>query len=88
MNDALSMGVAGFRIDAAKHIPAQDIAAIKSKLNGSPYLFQEVIGAYGEPVQTSEYTYIGDVTEFNFARTLGPIFKNGGDQSAAEYRLG
>ncbi len=78
MNDALSMGVAGFRIDAAKHIPAQDIAAIKSKLNGSPYLFQEVIGAYGEPVQTSEYTYIGDVTEFNFARTLGPIFKNGG----------
>ena len=78
MNDALSLGVAGFRIDAAKHIPAGDIAAIKSKLNGSPYIYQEVIGAAGEPVQTSEYTYIGDVTEFNFARTIGPKFKQGG----------
>lgn len=78
MNDAISMGVAGFRIDAAKHIPAADIAAIKNKLNGNPYLFQEVIGAAGEPVQTSEYTYIGDVTEFNFARTIGPKFKHGG----------
>ncbi|WGY46464.1 starch-binding protein [Vibrio sp. ABG19] len=78
MNDAISMGGAGFRIDAAKHIPAADIAAIKSKLNGSPYIFQEVIGAGGEPVQPSEYTYIGDVTEFNFARTIGPRFKQGG----------
>ncbi|WP_428776279.1 starch-binding protein [Vibrio sp.] len=78
MNDAIGMGVAGFRIDAAKHIPATDIAAIKSKLNGTPYIYQEVIGAAGEPVQTSEYTSIGDVTEFNFARTIGPKFKNGG----------
>lgn len=78
MNDAISMGVAGFRIDAAKHIPAADIAAIKNKLNGNPYIFQEVIGSAGEPVKTSEYTYIGDVTEFNFARTIGPKFKNGG----------
>ncbi|MEI8631376.1 hypothetical protein P4S72_03105 [Vibrio sp. PP-XX7] len=68
----------GFRIDAAKHIPAQDIAAIKSKLNGTPYIFQEVIGAYGEAVQTSEYTAAGNVTEFNFSHTLGPKFKNGG----------
>lgn len=78
MNDAISMGVTGFRIDAAKHMPAEDIAAIKSKLNGNPYIFQEVIGAGGEPVQPSEYTYIGDVTEFNFARTIGPKFKHGG----------
>lgn len=77
MNEAITMGVAGFRIDAAKHMPATDIAAIKSKLNGNPYIFQEVIGAGGEPVQPGEYTYIGDVTEFNFARTLGPRFKHG-----------
>lgn len=81
MNDAISMGVAGFRIDAAKHIPAEDIAAIKSKLNGSPYIFQEVIGASGEPILTSEYTYIGNVTEFNYARSIGPKFKNGGINS-------
>ncbi|CAM3534375.1 Alpha-amylase precursor [Vibrio aerogenes CECT 7868] len=82
MNDAISMGVAGFRIDAAKHIPATDIAAIKSKLHtladgNPPYIFQEVIGASGEPVQPSEYTDNGGVTEFNFARTIGSAFKNG-----------
>jgi alpha-amylase len=57
MNDAISMGVAGFRIDAAKHIPAGDIEAIKNKLNGNPYIFQEVIGAYSEPVKPSEYKH-------------------------------
>ncbi|GGB13029.1 starch-binding protein [Agarivorans gilvus] len=75
MNDAMSMGVAGFRIDAAKHIPAADIAAIKAKLNGNPYIFQEVIGAPGEPVHPTEYTYIGNVTEFAFARLIGPAFR-------------
>lgn len=78
MNDLISVGVAGFRIDASKHIPAGDIAAIKARLNGNPYIFQEVIGAPGEPVQPSEYTSIGDVTEFNFERTLGFYFKGRG----------
>jgi len=76
MNDATSMGVAGFRIDAAKHIPAQDIAAIKSRLVGSPYIFQEVIGGGGEPVRPSEYTYNGNVTEFSYARQIGPAFRD------------
>ncbi len=76
MNDAISMGVMGFRIDAAKHIPASDIEAIKNKLNGNPYLFQEVIGAASEPVKPSEYAHIGQVTEFDFARRVGPAFRN------------
>ena len=75
MNDMTSLGVAGFRIDAAKHMPAGDIAAIKAKLNGNPYIYQEVIGDANEPIKTSEYTYIGDVTEFNFTKTLGYYFK-------------
>lgn len=75
MNDLIGMGVAGFRIDASKHIPTQDIAAIKSKLSQNAYIFQEVIGAPGEPVQPSEYTQNGDVTEFNYERTLGHYFK-------------
>jgi alpha-amylase len=75
LNELTSLGVAGFRIDAAKHIPANDLAAIKSKLNGNPYIYQEVIGAPGEPVQPSEYSFIGDVTEFNFTNTLGYYFK-------------
>lgn len=75
MNDLLSMGVAGFRIDAAKHMPSGDVANIVSRLNGSPYIFQEVIGAANEPITPAQYTYISDVTEFNFSNTLGHYFK-------------
>ena len=78
MNDLIGMGVAGFRIDAAKHIPASDIANIVGRLNGSPYVFQEVIGAANEPIQPGQYTYIADVTEFNFERTIGHYFKGRG----------
>ena len=75
MNDLIGLGVKGFRIDAAKHIPAGDIAAIKSRLSQNVYIFQEVIGAPGEPIQPSEYVGNGDVTEFNFERTIGHYFK-------------
>ncbi len=75
MNDLLSMGVAGFRIDAAKHMASADVANIISRLNGSPYIFQEVIGAANEPITPAQYTYISDVTEFNFSSTLGHYFK-------------
>jgi len=80
MNDLISLGVRGFRIDAAKHIPAGDIANIKSRLsNQSVYIVQEVIGAAGEPVQETEYTSIGDVHEFDYARQLKRVF-TGGDR--------
>lgn len=75
LNDLISLGVAGFRIDAAKHMPSADIADIVSRLHGQPYIFLEVIGAPGEPIQPHQYTYIGDVTEFNFSNTLGHYFK-------------
>mgnify|MGYP000082525963 CR=1 FL=1 len=78
LNDLTSLGVAGFRIDAAKHMPAADIDNIKSRLTGNPYIFQEVIGAGGEPVQPTHYNWIADVTEFNFSNTLGHYFKQRG----------
>ncbi|MBU2984610.1 alpha amylase C-terminal domain-containing protein [Saccharophagus degradans] len=78
LNDLTNLGVAGFRFDAAKHIPAGDIAAIKAKLIGNPYIFQEVIGAPGEPIQPSEYTYLADVTEFNFTKSVSHFFKGRG----------
>ena len=31
LNDLIALGVDGFRIDAAKHMPAADLAAIKAK---------------------------------------------------------
>lgn len=77
LNDLISLGVAGFRIDAAKHIAAGDIAAILSRVNGSPYIYQEVIGAAGEPILPSEYTNNGDVTEFKYSNEIGQVFLNG-----------
>ncbi|MFV0285122.1 MAG: carbohydrate-binding module family 20 domain-containing protein [Demequina sp.] len=75
MNDLIGMGVEGFRIDAAKHIPAADLEAIKGKLS-DPNIFwvHEVIGASGEPVQPSEYLGSGDSHEFNYARALKSAF--------------
>lgn len=75
LNDLIGMGVTGFRIDAAKHMPAQDLEAIKAKLS-DPNVFwvHEVIGAAGEPVQPSEYLGSGDSHEFNYARALKGAF--------------
>lgn len=77
LNDLISLGVAGFRIDAAKHIAAGDIAAILSRLNGNPYIYQEVIGAAGEPITPGEYTGNGDVTEFKYSNEIGRVFLSG-----------
>ncbi|MFC5800280.1 carbohydrate-binding module family 20 domain-containing protein [Streptomyces formicae] len=75
MNDLLSLGVDGFRIDAAKHMPAADLAAIKAKLaNPGVYWKQEAIHGAGEAVQPSEYLGNGDVQEFRYARDLKRVF--------------
>ena len=82
MNDLISLGVRGFRLDAAKHMPAADIANITSRLsNRSVYIVQETIGAAGEPVTDTEYTGNGDVHEFDYARQLKRVF-TGGDRLA------
>ncbi|MEV5439466.1 alpha-amylase family protein [Streptomyces sp. NPDC052682] len=77
LNDLLSLGVDGFRVDAAKHIPAADLAAVKSRLtNPSVYWKQEVIHGAGEAVQPAEYTGNGDVQEFRYAYDLKRVFTN------------
>ena len=75
MNDLISLGVRGFRIDAAKHMPAGDIAAIRSRLSDpSVYIVQEVIGAAGEAVRDTDYLGNGDVHEFDYGRDLKRMF--------------
>ncbi len=68
--DLLSLGVAGFRIDAAKHIPAEDVTAITDALPDGTVVWSEVIRGAGEPVQPEEYTAAGQVFEFGFATQL------------------
>ncbi|MEU2431771.1 carbohydrate-binding module family 20 domain-containing protein [Streptomyces sp. NPDC007861] len=77
LNDLLSLGVDGFRIDAAKHMPAADLAAIKAKLgNPGVYWKQEAIHGAGEAVQPGEYLGNGDVQEFRYARDLKRVLTN------------
>lgn len=73
LEDLLSLGVAGFRIDAAKHMAADDVAAIVGALPEGTRIISEVIRGGGEPVQPEEYTGFGEVFEFSYARDLSPL---------------
>ena len=77
MNDLISLGVAGFRLDASKHMHTDDVNAIVSRLNGDPYIFQEVIDQGGEPITAGDYFQNGDVTEFKYSIEIGNTFYNG-----------
>ncbi|MFI9238792.1 alpha-amylase family protein [Streptomyces sp. NPDC053079] len=75
LDDLLSLGVDGFRVDAAKHIPTEDLAAVKAKLSKPDvYWKQETIFGAGEAVQPQEYLRNGDVQEFRYARDLRRVF--------------
>ncbi|KAI7815170.1 alpha-amylase [Rhyzopertha dominica] len=85
LNHLIDLGVAGFRIDAAKHMWPGDLQAIYSRLKnlntnfgfaaGSrPYIYQEVIDLGGEAVQAKEYTHLGAVTEFLHSDRIGRVF--------------
>ncbi|XP_071496347.1 pancreatic alpha-amylase 2a5-like [Diadema antillarum] len=87
LNKLIDIGVAGFRVDACKHMWPVDLGAIFGMLNdlntdffpsGSrPFIFQEVIDQGGEPIKASEYTPYGRVTEFKYGLHLGERLKLG-----------
>lgn len=82
LNDLLSIGVAGFRIDAAKHMWPRDLRDIYRSLNDlnrdsfgpaqRAYIYQEVIdnSDLGEAGAVSEYTDYGSVIEFKYGIKL------------------
>ena len=84
-----SEGVAGFRIDAAKHMQPRDIDAIITRVNAAaasagraaPYYFLEVINNSGEAVTASQYFGVGyasggasDVTDFQYGYRVTDAF--------------
>ncbi|KAL4715018.1 hypothetical protein ACJJTC_003169 [Scirpophaga incertulas] len=86
MNTLIDLGVAGFRIDAAKHMWPEDLRIIYDRLhnlstdhgfplNARPYIYQEVIDYGGEAVRREEYTPIGAVTEFKAGMELSNCFR-------------
>ncbi|HET6302186.1 alpha-amylase family protein [Microbacterium sp.] len=77
LDDLLSLGVAGFRIDAAKHMAADDVEAIVAALPEGTRVMSEVIRGAGEPIVPEEYAGFGEVFEFTYARDLTPPLANG-----------
>jgi alpha-amylase len=88
--DLARLGVAGFRIDAAKHIQQVELDSIIGLANTTlvaegksrPYVFLEVIGSAGEALQEHHYYGVGystggaaDITEFTFTG-VGSKFLN------------
>jgi alpha-amylase len=73
LNDLMSLGVDGFRLDAAKHINDTDIAAIESKLSKPAYIYQEVM--LNGVVTPSIYEGTGSVLEFTYGQKLKQQFQ-------------
>ncbi|XP_063964229.1 alpha-amylase-like [Lytechinus pictus] len=89
LNDLISMGVAGFRIDAAKHMPPEILSDILDGLDdctfgGSPWVYNEVIDVNeAEAIRSSEYFECGDVTEFRYCDAITLLGR--GIKNANEY---
>jgi alpha-amylase len=82
LNDLISLGVDGFRVDAAKHMAQADFAAIKSQLHTTtaegkaPYIEQEVTPGGSGQLAPSAFTANGDVIGFSYADGLKTQFTN------------
>ena len=93
LNDQLSLGVSGFRIDAAKHIQPADLKAIKSLLVRDAYFVQEVAGSN---TIAQEYLGTGDVWAWDQQQFATDMFSSPGyanlgksfDAASREYGLG
>eukprot|EP00930_Biecheleria_cincta_P033832 TRINITY_DN23424_c0_g1_i1.p1 TRINITY_DN23424_c0_g1~~TRINITY_DN23424_c0_g1_i1.p1 ORF type:complete len:665 (-),score=115.19 TRINITY_DN23424_c0_g1_i1:47-2041(-) len=72
------LGIAGFRVDAAKHMNANELRDILSNVDHDLYRFLEVLKEPDEAVQPPEYFDLGQITEIGFGSTLGNKFKKTG----------
>ncbi|RHA37603.1 alpha-amylase [Cellulomonas rhizosphaerae] len=70
LQDLVSLGVDGFRIDAAKHMAPADIAAIVAPLPPGTAIAQEVIRGSNEPITPEQYLGNGQVYEFTYGKEL------------------
>ncbi|XP_073813894.1 amylase related [Musca autumnalis] len=88
LDHLVELGVAGFRVDAAKHMKAEDLKVIYNRVrnlntnhgfaaNSRPFIFQEVIDHGHETITKYEYNQLGAVTEFRFSEEIGRAFRGG-----------
>lgn len=74
LNDLLSIGVDGFRVDAAKHIGEPDLAAIEGRLTKPAYIYQEVMPGSPGDLAPSAFEPTGDLLEFVYGQKLKEQF--------------
>jgi alpha-amylase len=88
LEDLASLGIAGFRIDAAKHIRTDDLATIlrqvRDRIEPDPFIYQEVIDPGTEAIKKQDYYGLGDVIEFEYGRLVGEAFLNVGDRTVSD----
>lgn len=85
LNHLIDIGVAGFRVDAAKHMWPNDLNNIYGKLknlstdvfgaNKRPFVYFEVIDLGGEPIKNTDYTWIARVSEFRYGSFLSQVIR-------------
>lgn len=73
--DLVSLGVDGFRVDAAKHMAPEDIAAFTAALPAGTGVVQEVVRGSGEPITPDQYLANGKVLEFSWGRDVKGMLK-------------
>ncbi|MBW4461119.1 MAG: alpha-amylase family protein [Nodosilinea sp. WJT8-NPBG4] len=79
MSELVDMGVAGFRIDAAKHIRNEELGQILDRLRDRHpetdlYIYQEVIDPGTEAIRQQDYYDSGNVLDFKYGRFIGEAF--------------
>lgn len=78
LNDLVDLGVDGFRIDAAKHVPVSDLQAILPQVDGDPFIYSEVLSEWSSgapPMQ--EYQAVGSLIEWHYGPRLSQVFTGG-----------
>lgn len=89
-----ALGIAGYRVDAAKHVPAADLEAIMTRVNNAavaagrprPYVFFEIIAGSGDAVTPQQYYGVGynsggssDITDFTYGNRISDAFLGRGN---------
>ncbi|KAL0105211.1 hypothetical protein PUN28_016692 [Cardiocondyla obscurior] len=85
-NKLIDLGVAGLRVDAAKHMWPKDLEVIYKRIKklsrkagfppkSLPYIYQEVIDLGGEAVSKFEYNKTAAVIEFQYGIVMGYMFR-------------
>lgn len=75
LDDLVSLGVDGFRIDAAKHIPAPDLAALLGAMKTKVPVYQEILD---DPMLSKAYLPNGAVLEPRYGPDLSRAMRPGG----------